>query len=599
MVEILYGGVHTDPGTASVTGVGSTNGPGGGDGWQVAATLPTAKLPSDSSIRLALVVKGRIGTIRHSGAEPFNGVVQVALGWSGSSSRISPWHLQNLSVREERHTVGGAMDGFAFCFLMVQCASPSITDPTFGATWDTTAGKVLTLWARTYLNGDSPFSVQFEVSDVQWLWFDMDAIPSTDQLAEDYLPSTPVLLTTATSNLYLNTNAPGTEGEKWLHLFRVFYEPRSAGQAAPWFQFGYSTTPASFTGFVAKVGTSGRWGQNRAAQYRAGPQQVALSQGGMWYGVQPSGTFLPAVRCADRYSGVAAGTQTRVRRYTYVGIRLDNLLDVLSTTDDFVERASVNFFNPTTNWTQAYVPLERPATGVVSVPTVFVHGVVDAVVGESQAAAIQTELQSFHFPGGFCWVDAAKQEAMSVMAWRETPWSPTAPDVQLRALFPGGLWNPNSVRDVRDVSMVTAYLVRDPEYLPTAPGTVPAPVAINPGREGPALSGLPEPPLSHDAEIAEDVVAPEFARVDGDTGYSRSWPMFTVPRRRFLLRWSVAEASLASLVEFLQDNRTFKVTPPEGGSMVAVSRISDVTVEWVDKPSAIVSCTVVELVLTS
>jgi hypothetical protein len=594
VAEIRYAGTYTSPGNAIVTSIGSASGPPGGDNWQAVATLPGAQMPASATLHPALIVKGRIGTISRSGAVPQAGLVQVALGTSGGL--ISAHHVENLAVRHEESTVNSQLEGFQFCFMMVMQSSPSITDPTFGSTWNNLGGDDFTLWARSFWNGDpTTYAVQFEVSDVQWLWIDLDAVPAGDKLVEDYLPASPVVLSgTATTDLFQTTNQPGNSGEKWIHFNRLWYTPRAHGADAPLFRFGYAG--AAFSGFVSKVPSGSQWGQNRSALFQTAMQNVTLQQGCFWYGVQPAGTFKPAVRAAVRYNGSPLA-QTLVHRYTYVGLRLDNLLDVLARTEDFVANAAVNIENTVNPWPTVYVPLERPNNGLTANPTVFMHVLAQGQTGESYTCALSTnEAGNFYFGTGFIFVDAFRFEGMSSMAWTPSPFTPTMPDVQLRAHTVGGYGQINFLRNIRDLSLVTAYLIRDPSNLPTQPPTEPTPTVMEFQRESVAVGSLMPLLIAPDAVRQDEALEPESARIDGSTGYSRTWPLFGRPRRAFTLQWTLA--STTALEAFLIANGVFAWRPRPDAADVALFQLEPFEVRWHDKGISVVTVRCVELVWT-
>lgn len=560
-MTIKYGDIVQQPGNATVSGIGSQPGPGGGDGWQIVRALPSSKLPGGVG-RYALFVSGKIGNIRISGAgRPSRAVLQVCLGWDTGPK--SPHHKVNIWAGEQV----GTFDGIPFQFLMLQSASPSISDPFFGATFTNGVGNQFCLWARAYLNGDSQtYGVQFDVTDVVWLWFDLNAIPSQDQLAEHYYPSSPVALSTSRAAVYMNVNQPGVAGEKWLHLHNVTYSGNAPGGLAPWFEFGATTSAGSLSGMNTKVG-SVRWGMQRAMSLLGATEQPILPQGCFWAGQRPSGTWQPVLAGRDRQSSGA----TAVVRYGYVGINLANLPDVLLRADAIDARATCNLLGgggpafPT-----VYVPLERPATGQVSAPAVFAHGVVLTTALQSFDCIVLTNRQAT-----IDWVDAtaqsdfARQEGVSAMAMAPIGISPSAPDIQYRAIWAAGLLAPPAALDVADVYIVTAFLTRDPDVIPNLPGPVPSPVIIVPERQSAApgsLPALPQQPHGWQERPSRD-----SGEIRGAAGAARSWPLGTVVVRTWSLRWSaLTGAETDALLAFFRANVAFKAKPPLGTADVAM-----------------------------
>jgi hypothetical protein len=290
----------------------------GGDGWQIVARLPRASLPAGTG-RFVIMCNGTVGQIAVTGGTPVNGYLQVCLGHaSGWKSTV---YEQRVSVLEQL----GNLDGLAFQFLMVQSLAPSVIDPEFGATFDNNSGDEWCIWGRTFFNGDpQTYAVQFDVGNVSWLWLDSDRIPAADLLCE--VRTTPLNLTTTPAAVHVNLNAPGSAGQRWLHFYNVTYSPRNytIGGLAPGFQFGFYDAST----VQARVGTNWRWGQNRTGRMFGWDSK--LCQGAFWCGVQPAGTFFPAIDGYDRQQPL--GFYSTVTRSAYVGLRLDNLHDVVTRT---------------------------------------------------------------------------------------------------------------------------------------------------------------------------------------------------------------------------------------------------------------------------
>lgn len=567
MVQIRYGDVIPQPGTITVASMGSQPGPVGGDGWETVAVLPSSKLPAGGPKRYCVIVTGKIGNCVHTGAPPSRGVLQLALGLrNGGSQSISPVHRQSISVTEPI----GPLVGIPFMFMMLQSSSPSISDPFFGPTFTNGVGPEFALFGRAYWNGDpTAYAIQFDVTDLTWIWFETSAIPSPDQLCEAYVPSSPAALATSTAGVYLNSNQPGAEGQKWLHFHAITYEPRAAGQAAPSFQFGYSPSVGSYSGFVPKIGTNGRWGQNRALFVTGASEVAMLSQGAFWYGVQPAGTFLPAVMARDRQT-LGSGVATRVHRYAYFGVRLDNLLDVLARTETEVQGATSGLVTPPF-FPQVYVPLERPATGIVSQPCAMVHGIVQTQGLQAYEAVLTTnQNRTLDFLDSCAQADAARSEGVSCMAFAQQGLSRSMPDLQYRAGFVSVLNGSSISLSVRDITILQFNLVRDPDPNPGIPGSPGSPLLLAPGRESANPASLPVLPVEPDGEEAEDA-ALAGARVDGATGYSRTWPLFARVRRTMTLTWTgISESDGATLYAFLKANPAFRYTPKRSSTAIAV-----------------------------
>jgi len=129
-------------------------GVGVNDGWLEVARLPMNKLPQGATKRLAINVKAHIGDLTVAGASPSKGMMQVALGFAGgiksTKHRTSIPLLPNITPLAAGTTESY---GKAMSMLMIQQASPAISDPDFGATITTISSSDLVLYARTFFNG--------------------------------------------------------------------------------------------------------------------------------------------------------------------------------------------------------------------------------------------------------------------------------------------------------------------------------------------------------------------------------------------------------------------------------------------------------------
>lgn len=555
---VVYGDLVEQRGGSLVDTWGSQPGPVGGDGWTLVTTLPQAALPAGTT-RLVVFVNGKVGNIARQGAgTPRAGILQVCLGLASGAK--SPLHMQIVPVLEAL----GPLDGLLFQFCLMQSASPSISDPFFGSTWNNDSGDELAIWARGFWNGDVPtYTAAFEVSDITWLWFDTDTIPGTEQLCEHFFPSPPHALTTTNTPIHLASNTPGASGQKWLHFHCLTYRPLSPTSNAPLFQFGYHDG----TSFHEQVGTNGRWGQQRCIEVPT--QEGQLSQGCFWYQDHPSGTVHPGVRGQDRNPT----TPTQVLRHCYFGLRLDSLSDVLVRTEIDVPNATSSLFQVTPAFPHVYVPLERPATGLVSAPSVFVHGIVqtDGLAQTYDSVLLTNTGRTLDPITMGSLTNGPRGEGVSSMAFSRYGLSASVDDVQYRAMWVGMLNAPPRSLRVRDITIVQTTLVAEADPVPTGPPVPGNPMVLVPGRESADPAGLPAVPFAPDAAMNEEVTATSRGRIAGATGYERTWPLFGRVRRQFGLRWSaLTEGDARALFAFLRANPAFRFTPPAELSAIAM-----------------------------
>lgn len=597
MPDILYGGVYREPSNARVTGMGSVDGPGVGasDGWQIAARLPASELPNVASMRLGLFVKGTIGNLSVLGSLPSRGVVQVCLGTDGGLK--SQGHLTNLSVRLEMQAQNSATHGIQFSFLMAQQASPLISDPEFGGTWNPTGGSEIVLWARFFWNNDQQlYSVAFDVSGVEWLWLDMDTV-GADAVAHTFTPASPIKMGPSSSAIDLDDTAPsiGADGEQWAHFARIIYQPNAAGADAPWFEIG-KTDQATLAGFTPEVGSNSNWGQNRAMLNASGPRNVRQQQGCFWTGARGPGIYRMGLRGADRFVG-ATPLQTDFIGWTTLSLKLDNLLDVLTRSDALLLDNGVPLGSKP-DWHQVYSAVERPIGAVSSLSSIFAHAVVDLTLGSYGIAISDSAVGSVHWPQSYVWADPAKFEGMSSMSWTQRGYTPTMGAVQIRRHVVGG-GTLNQYENVRDSHMFSAYLLRDPSNIPSTSPSPVNPTVLQLGREGLSVSNLLDLPTAPDAVQLQETKAAEMARIDGKTRYARTWPLFVKPRRSWQLTWSDLNSNHAKTLEqFLRSNSSFRIPSPHGVSVakVPVVQRGDIQVEDGGNGRRTLSVQIVELI---
>jgi hypothetical protein len=245
-------------------------------------------------------------------------------------------------------------------------------------------------------------------------------------------------------------------------------------------------------------------------------------------------------------------------------VRLDNLLDVLVRSDTEDPNVTGNLTIPPL-WQGGYVPLERPATGIVSAPFVFSTGIVQSTDRRAYDAALTTNRgRQLAFPTQFTQTDAALAEGAAVMAFADHGLSRSEPDIQYRAHFLGGLSGSPIPFAVRDLTIVQFAPVRDPDVLPNAPPSVGAPVVVVPGRESLDPGSLSAPPTAPCGLVEESGQVDEDSII-GATGYKRTWPIGGKVRRSFTVEWpALGESAARTLFDFLIANRAFRYTPPRG-----------------------------------
>lgn len=569
MADVLWGGLQNDKATVHVTAVGSMPGPGGGDGWTIVGRLPKAKLAANK--HYAFIVTGHVQNVAWTGTMPQRGIVQVCLGSSAGTKH--PEYRMQLSLASAQY---GTYVAQPFQFLVLFSASPSITDPLWGATWPNSDDLVL--WARIYRNGDpANYAGSFDVSTVSWLWWDLDAIPSNCQLAEQHYPATPDLLPALGSSPggWLTTNNPGSSGQTWLHFSNLWFTPRGNGAGPARFEHGY-VTDGTFSTFAAKGGTGLRWGTDTRGTYTgvAGVEEPTQQLGSFWPQTQPAGSFLLGYRGVDAHA--VSGRRTLVHRWRYLGIRIDQLPEAraLSLTNG---SAGANIAAHLFAYPTVFAPWEPGAqTGLVAEPVVLAHGILGTAApgGRSHAWFVQTNRgRPLWAPGSFCH-QLGGVEGVPVLAFGEGGGLGADPlEVRYEFNFVRvDAEQPPTVWPVLDAHFCSFWFLQDPSILRPVPSLNANPLILVPDREGLALSAQGDLPHLPDGVVQETVARPPSSRIDGVTGYSRSWPAMTAPRRQWQLMWSrLRDSERATLTTFLRSNPTFRWRPPESTGNVAAA----------------------------
>jgi hypothetical protein len=579
-----------DQARKTVSTMGYQPGPIGGDGWSVVSTVPSARL-SSSSHQFAFIVTGRLCNVQRVGTVPTAATGKMQIALADSAGTKSPTHLFEANVND---ALPGD-NGLPFSFL-VTCGG-GISDPTWGTAWP---GSVdLQLIGRTFWNQDAmTYAVQFDILDLVWSWVDVAAIPSGDVKVTQTLNADPAV--------YVPSGISSTN-ETWLHFWNVGY---AAGRTAttgvqciPAFRVGYRTSPAVPVTFVTKVGNliqtggfaliPGRLGLGGGAP---GPAGVAVEPqrtlGSFWVGVTDGN---PMFMCADSTVQQAGATSHVLKRFATVSIRLDNLPGVRMYAQPAPYGTSLFSCDFASRYTSSqFLPVEVPGGDLTSEPWSLVTGIPLSTWGYS------------------VWIDTSNGPH---------PWEPIGRDITLDPLaaVPSLSWGAHAIAagagpyrflmrfvtepgpvlspptQVQDIYAVTFFPVRDPDNSNPSIPDVGAAVAIVPGTEGLDASSLSVPPYSPDAEMDEPSTGPRV-RLEGPTGYVRTWSVFLGPRRYFPLTWTgLTTAQRDTLLAFLRVNANFAITPNRDAK-TAVGQVDLPSYNQLSGQTWSVSVTVAELV---
>lgn len=580
MAEVVYLDRLDDPGAKTVSTMGSQPGPVGGDGWSVVAELPTARLQNNH--HYAFWVTGRIGNLRTSGATPQSGLVQLCLG--DASGTKSPIQLVQFGAADQL----GFGEGIPFAFLLVFSASPIVSDPVWGPVWPN--ASALQLLGRTWWRNDTPaYVVEWDVTDLCWVWADLDAIPSTEQLVT--VTTTQVALGSGAgyTNLASAINSPGAADEKWVHFWTACYAPGVG--AVPAFQTGRATG-RNLAGFVPKNGTGGRLGYGHRGTAVPG---VQWHQGAFWAEEQDGAAYLPAIRGRDR---VAGATPTQLLRFACLSIRLDHLQAVVIDGSAFelnlVEDFQQIFATP------RRFPVELVGQARSWSPWMFVGGIPEMLVAQRRAHGIWTYSEAFEilaFSESFDQVQGP-HEGVACYASGAAGLGVTSQGIQYKSHWFERSWG-GLYHHVRDIWFVCFFPVRDPDNAPPVIPGVGAAIEIVPGAEGLGAGSLPDLPLQPDSAIGE---TPNHKREQllGITGYLRTWGTGGKPRRSLVLTWSpLSTAQRDTLLAFLASNQSFRFMPPNESVAVPMRQLATAKYSQLEAQTWRVDLEVVELLHTT
>lgn len=547
----VYGDQRREPSSIVVDTVGTQTGPPGGDAWSMVARLPRELLQSNR--HYAFFVTCKVGNFQWSGTTPVHAQVQLCLGDTFGVKHID--FLTQISLNQG--VAMGSREALPVHFLVIFSASPIIPDRLWGAVWSNRYD--LCLWGRVHRVGDpATYTASFEVFDLVWTWFDLDAIPSSDQLAALYQPASPVAIGAAPSwtDLWFGGNTPGLPGEKWLHLCSVYYDVLPG--TVPTWQPGVCTSLA-FSSFAARLAKNGtHFGFTKRGSSTAAHDHY--QHGGFWVEDQPNNVFVHALRARD--AAVGAGGASRLRRFAVLSIRLDDLPDVQTQQSD-VESALSDDLALT--FQSRYYPMEVQHPARVSNPWIWVCGALELTTALRLAYDwwVDTDL------GKLPWIAQAftsvvgPHEGAPCVGFGSNGIGPNAQDVQYRFRMLGVQATVTHL-DVRDITVLQWWPVKDPSYLPAVDPLIAGQIEVVPGREALGVASLPDPPFTPNAELVEGGVH-ERPSIRGVTGYRRSWNAFVRPRGTYQFRWGpLSKADAETMLAWLAANLTFRATPTRG-----------------------------------
>lgn len=566
MPEIRYCDLVQNQGSLRVTTVGTQPGPGGGDNWTLVGRMRQTRMPAGAG-QYAIVVSGKFGDQNFFGTGAVGGVMQVCLGTEDGLKHpqfLAEWPVtSNLNWKE----------GANFQFLLLICSA--FPDSIYGSSFNP-ATQQMCLWARVYTNGDpQTYGCDFTVAGLTWQWWDLTHIPAGHWIADEVATAagtsaaTQLPSSAPTTFQRVGPVAAGEDGEDWLHFANVWYQPRHPGGPAPMFRFGLSQD-GTWGAFAPKIGSGGRWGQNRCPSgvFQHYPHS---QQGGFW-AHRNVGDDTKA-----GYAGweqPAAVNRTLVHRYRHFAVRIDTLPDLLTNSAAGPFPAGL----PETGaWPDLYRTQERPQPSprLLSEAVVMVHQVPDFGPSLVAYGTRVTELgdgATYRIGDDECFPqsDPQRNEAVSSMVFGHRQFQVLSPAMQYRVHLVGSSQAPAAAQNARDYHFVHFHPVRDPNSAGDPPGTRPPAMVLVPGKQAVDPASLPLPPFPPSANPIERGVD-DLPAIRGGTGYRRTWPHGARALRVFGVSWDLADDDARTLYAFLVATPAWRYTAPRSQPLAVLS----------------------------
>jgi hypothetical protein len=590
MVATRYFGRHGQPQRITV----NQSGTAANDGWQTVATLPGSALAATPR-RYAFWVTGRVSNRQVFGTLPANVTGRLQLTLEGAGVR-------SLVHRTEFAPDAPSPTWPALTFAFLVAFDPQHSEE-WGASWP--AGSDLNLEARLFWNQDVPaYSVNWDVSDVEFLWMDLEGIPPAEQsvYVQTGIYSHGLGNVAGNSGELLSPHGVAAVDENWLIFHCVSFlsgRPSNAGasQTSATFEFGASYISADpIQG--GRVAMQSEWGGAGAVQ----PRQSI----GCWCGVtgaQSGGTRFGLTASYD-YRQSSGLYPTRRLRYVQVAVRLDNLpglivrrpgapligfpVDYLPPFDPVNNLIATELGPQQLNW-EPYLFLRFRPFAFVPLGLRGLAGRIDDDLGENyleQVAFVQSQ-----FTGGTA---GNAQPTICATTSHGIGYGDDAYRYLARCVTP----NIGAQPAILDFEMIVFHPIRDPDGQAPSFPTVGDPVAVVPASEGPSVDDLPLAPIEFDAAVQESP-SDTLQRFLGSPGYARTWGVWLKVRRTFRVSWSPLSSSQRDDVAgFLIQGKLWKLTPPGSAAAIPVTTLTDVEVRQIGPQLFAVAAEVAELVWT-
>jgi hypothetical protein len=538
------------------------------DAWQIAGTFDTSKLPQGASQRLAVFVQFTIRNVSTSGpGAPSTGAVEVALGLDSG--------LRGATHRcvEAINTLGvvGPSAGKRRTLLMVQQQSPSISDPDFGQATSTISGANLCLWTRGTWVDDQPAYVCFyEIADIQWLVFDMDAMEAEGMVRAHV--ASDVTLTSSTTDILINGDAT-SPGATDTHLtFGASYsqprDPAFAPGLPTMISFGMAGTYDDPTTHVERW-RCGTELQNTALINSSRGNDARMCLGGMTVWSAGNQDYHQVIGRDHTPAPSTAARRTVIRYSTLLSINTGNL-EGFESVQSFAAQpygAAPGGYNPqsqtrlqnNTSLTFAIEPVILAASG-----REFGSGNIGLGLSSHRTRILTDTGGNLYTPDTYS-ILGQEEEVLDVsMVTTKIIANGSRPMRHQCEFDIGSNLLPNTLRVKPFVLCLFHHTINVDDVL-SPPWTELNPVELTITAEGPLVGTMNALPIVPDVAQQVSVEGMRHGEVLGSQGYRRTWPIWVKPRKVYNLIWSTLSATQAtSVMTFLDDNDSFAYTPPHG-----------------------------------
>ena len=549
-------------------------GQGTNDSWQIASTFDMSQLTQGSAKRLAVLVTGRLCDFANFGTSPSTGLVEVALGLDSGLKGTTHRTVQTL-LNCLNNYGSGTEYGHQFSFLMVQQSSPSVSDPDFGATTATNGGNNFVLWARGHWNDDAAaYSTTFSLRDVQWLVLDMDVLE-----AEGYVAGSAATDVTLSNTVQTVVNSQstslGSSGQSWLQLSSIYAQPTGYLTGSPLvytrplFRTGVNNaTPSSVS--LSQMSVESYQGIGQSAVSALSSSRAAdLRDCSHALGVRviASGNQYPQVLGKDPTAMTSVVGNTIVRRSMLLNIRGDAL-------DGWARNTTITDTEAGLIGTPAAPFLASDKTRLVNNAGLnyALQPVVLMTSGMDFGGALNNTQRAHHIrvmsdtgspvyqPQRYTrLLGYERHQSLSIYTTKVIPYSTRPLRLQMINEIPG------AVQTTQFAELVMFHNTLNVSDVLTPPWSDLTPTQITITAEGPLVGSMNTLPVTPDVTQSLNIAGVRHGEVLGSQGYRRTWPVWIRPRRAYTLTWSaISAADAATLLDFLDANDSFALTPPHG-----------------------------------